>query len=94
MLGYLGPRDFCALGAVNRQMHFICAKVLKREYLGIMIRHKNDRIAELSRDMEEYERMFDNFPSENIRTNAIKYLFYKIKPGTYMLPYFQDDEPV
>ena len=39
-----------------------------------------------------YEKIYDQFPAENIRTNALKYLYFKIKPGGYILPYIQEDE--
>jgi hypothetical protein len=41
--------------------------------------------------VKDYERVIDSFPADNIRTNAIKYLYFKIKPGSYMLPYFQHE---
>lgn len=31
------------------------------------------------------------FPSENIKVNAIKYLHFRIKPATYILPYLQEE---
>lgn len=57
-----------------------------------MMNNQKHIIASLERDFKEYEKIYDNFPPENIRNNAIKYLFFKIKPGAYMLPYFQNDE--
>lgn len=31
------------------------------------------------------------FPSENIKVNAIKYLHFRIRPATYILPYLQEE---
>ncbi len=31
------------------------------------------------------------FPIENIKFNAIKYLHFRIKPATYILPYLQEE---
>lgn len=31
------------------------------------------------------------FPSENIKVNAIKYLHFRIKPASYILPYLQEE---
>ena len=36
--------------------------------------------------------MYDRFPPDNIKTNAIKYLFFKMKPGSYILPFINGDE--
>ena len=40
--------------------------------------------------MKSYEKIYDQFPSETIRCNALRYLYFKIKPGAYLLPYLQE----
>lgn len=47
---------------------------------------------DLSRSLKQQDKIIDSFPPDNIKTNAIKYLFFKIKPGAYILPYFQIQE--
>ncbi len=49
------------------------------------------QLEEIRVQAKDYEKIIDSFPSDNIRTNAIKYLYFKMKPGAYMLPYFQQD---
>ena len=54
-----------------------------------MMHNQRDKNRRVEQHYSEYKKVYDQFPAENIRTNAIKYLFFKIKPGSYMLPYFQ-----
>lgn len=42
--------------------------------------------------MKYYQKIYDTFPPDNIKSNALKYLFFKIKPGAYMLSYFQSEQ--
>jgi hypothetical protein len=42
--------------------------------------------------LRENEKILDAFPGANIRANAIKYLFYKVKPGAYILPFLQEED--
>jgi hypothetical protein len=41
--------------------------------------------------MKHYEKVMELFPIENIKLNAIKYLHFRIKPATYILPYLQEE---
>ena len=41
--------------------------------------------------LKYYEKVYETFPGDNIRANAIKYLYFKLKPGGYMLPYLQEE---
>lgn len=56
------------------------------------MKNKNLEIERVGREIREYAKIVDEFPDTNIKTNAIKYLYYKAKPGIYMLPYFQEEE--
>lgn len=42
--GYIGVRDFCNLGLLSRQMHFICSKTFKKEFVPILLRTKDEFI--------------------------------------------------
>lgn len=92
--GYIGVKDFCNLGLVNKRMNFVCSKTWKRQFISALLANKESLIEGLRKDYKEYEKIFDAFPAYNIRVNAIKYLFFKIKPAAYMLPFFQEEEPV
>jgi len=72
-------------------MYYICNRSLKREFLGVMWANYRRQLEEIRVQAKDYEKIIDSFPSDNIRTNAIKYLYFKMKPGAYMLPYFQQD---
>lgn len=37
--------------------------------------------------VNEAEKMYDRFPAENIKCNALKYLYFKMKPGAYIMPF-------
>jgi len=39
-----------------------------------------------------YDRIYELFPEENIKINAFKYLFFRIKPATYILPLLQEEQ--
>lgn len=72
-------------------MYYICNRSLKREFLGVMWANQRRQLDEIRMQAKDYEKIIDSFPSDNIRTNAIKYLYFKMKPGAYMLPYFQQE---
>ena len=40
-----------------------------------------------------YEKVYEQFPGDNIRANAIKYLYFRVKPAGYLLPYLQEEGP-
>ena len=44
------------------------------------------------RSAKLYERIYELFPLENIKINAFKYLHFRIRPATYILPFLQEEQ--
>lgn len=35
--------------------------------------------------------MFEMFPADNVKINAMKYLYFRARPGGYILPFLHED---
>lgn len=92
ILAFLGIRDLAHLQSTSK---FFYSTLKKQQPLHTFSVLKKQFSRQMSREMvkaKEYEKIFELFPVENIKLNALKYLHFKIKPATYILPYLQEEQ--
>lgn len=92
MVPFLSVKDVVSLSLVTKPLHYVFVnKVFPKDIHKKTEEFYLKKIKLINNDIQYYEKIYDSFNGENIKINAIKYLFFKTKPGPYILPMLQDD---
>lgn len=93
VVAYLDVKDLLRLQQTSKFYYLSIKRRQARDFYLCLKKQYENRLTREIRDAKHYEKIYELFPSENIKINALKYLYFKIKPATYILPYLQE-EPI
>ena len=92
IISYLTIRDIIPLYRSNRFYYKTLKKELPQLFYLHFKRQQEKQQSVWVKNAKLYEKIFELFPSENTKTNAFKYLHFRIKPATYILPFLQEEQ--
>lgn len=92
ILAFLSIRDLARLQTTSQFFYSSFKQQQSRHTFSVLKKEFSKLVSQEAKRAKEYSRIFELFPLESTKMNALKYLHFQIKPATYILPYLQEEQ--